>query len=172
MTLSQPIANCYWVAPGKQLAGEYPIDLDEKTSPAKLRALQEGGVTAFIDLTEAHEPARGAPLRPYSHLLGSASHRRFPIRDGSAPGTPEQMTAILDAIDRQIDAEGTVYVHCWGGVGRTGTVIGCWLARHGYKGPAALNQLRELWQACPKSRWRETPERPCQERYILNWREQ
>ena len=23
-----------------------------------------------------------------------------------------------------------VYVHCWGGVGRTGTVVGCWLVRH------------------------------------------
>lgn len=112
--LLQPIKNCYWAVPGKLLAGEYPINLDEKTSLAKLRCLKEGGVTAFIDLTEANEPARGAPLRPYSHLLDSASHRRFPIRDGSVPDSPAQMTAILDAIDRQINAGATVYVHCWG----------------------------------------------------------
>lgn len=166
-----PIANCYWAVPGKLLAGAYPINLDEKTSLAKLRCLKEGGVTAFIDLTEANEPARGSPLRPYSHLLDSASHRRFPIRDGSVPDSPAQMAAILDAIDHQINAGATVYVHCWGGVGRTGTVIGCWLARHGYAGQPALDKLRELWQACPKSRWRRTPESPAQERYILHWKE-
>jgi len=35
------------------------------------------------------------------------------------------MHEILDTIDAALSAKRIVYVHCWGGVGRTGTVIGC-----------------------------------------------
>ena len=42
------------------------------------------------------------------------------------------MVEILDAIDDDLAGGHNVYVHCWGGVGRTGTVVGCWLIRHGY----------------------------------------
>ena len=50
------------------------------------------------------------------------------------------MASILDAIDAALDGGKTVYVHCWGGVGRTGTVVGCWLVRHGKTGDEALRQ--------------------------------
>jgi len=58
----------------------------------------------------------------------------------------------------------------WGGVGRTGVIIGCWLARHRGGGEAALIQLRELWQQCPKSAFRQSPETLEQERYVLDWK--
>lgn len=32
---------------------------------------------------------------------------------------------ILDAIDARLEAGKSVYVHCWGGIGRTDTVAGC-----------------------------------------------
>ena len=38
----------------------------------------------------------------------------------SIPSSPEQTAATLDAIDSAMDDCKTVYVHCWGGVGRTG----------------------------------------------------
>ena len=55
------------------------------------------------------------------------------------------MSDILDAIDAALRDGKTVYVHCWGGVGRTGTVIGCWLVRHGKTGDEALSQIAEWW---------------------------
>ena len=85
------------------------------------------------------------------------------------PDSSEEMTAILDAIDGHLADGRTVYVHCWGGVGRTGTVIGCWLARHGRQGEPALARLRELWRECPKSATRKSPETEEQERYVLEW---
>ena len=166
----RPIEHCYWVAtgelPGRLLAGEYPRNKDEASSRVKLAQLVAAGVTAFIDLTESDEG-----LAPYAQLLDGASHQRFPIRDVSVPGTPELTIAALDAIDQHLAEGRTVYVHCWGGVGRTGTIIGCWLARHGELGDAALERLGELWQANPKSCYRQSPETGEQRRYVRDWRE-
>ena len=47
-------------------------------------------------------------------------------------GIPEHHHPLLDAIDDHLRGGGNVYAHCWGGKGRTGTVVGCWLIRHGY----------------------------------------
>jgi protein-tyrosine phosphatase len=39
------------------------------------------------------------------------------------------MERILATIKRAIDERATEYVHCWGGIGRTGTVVGCWMVQ-------------------------------------------
>ena len=55
------------------------------------------------------------------------------------------MVSILDAIDDSVKVGKPVYVHCWGGVGRTGMVIGCWLLRHGLaKSSDVLDMLMRL----------------------------
>jgi len=162
----RPIEQCYWVVPGRLLAGEYPRNVDEGSSRDKIDALLRAGVTTFVDLTEEGE------LRPYTGLIGAAAwHRRFPVRDAAVPESPAVAAAALDAIDRGIEGGGRVYVHCWGGVGRTGVIVGCWLARHGFPGEAALARLRELWRQCPKSRRRPSPDMWEQERYVLRWTE-
>ena len=46
------------------------------------------------------------------------------IRDMKTPPV-EVMVAILDEIDRCIEHNPAVYLHCWRGRCRTGTVIGC-----------------------------------------------
>ena len=90
----------------------------------------------------------------------------------SVPHNTEQMKAILDAIDDALNDGETLYVHCYGGVGRTGTVVGCWLVRHGLTGDEALAQIAEWWKGVEKS-WRipRSPEMPAQFEYILNWEE-
>ena len=169
-TPPRPIEMCYWVIPGRLLAGEYPRTPHEESSKEKLAALIDAGVSAFIDLTEPYEPAsHGKPMKPYDYLLDGQSHQRFGIRDQSTPASSELTKAALDAIDGHLAAGETVYVHCWGGVGRTGTIIGCWLARHYEPGQAALDRLQELWGENPKSLTRCSPENAEQARYILEW---
>ncbi len=161
--------NVYWVVENRFLAGEYPRNMDEKSSLDKIASLIRAGVSAFVDLTEEDEG-----LSPYSHLVGTfegVSDQRFPITDMSVPAGKDITTAILDAVDDHILHNRTVYLHCWGGVGRTGMIVGCWLARHGLKGRKALERLRELWQACPKSSHRDSPETRKQIQYILDWEE-
>ena len=170
----RPSSNSYWVVPSRFAAGEYPGSWRPAEAEAKLKALLEAGVDHFIDLTQSRE------LRPYSEIaeqqaqrLGrTVGYKRHSIVDASVPRSPEDMAAILDAIDNALDAGKTVYVHCWGGVGRTGTVVGCWLARHGHSGEEALQQIAEWWQGVEKASWHpRSPETPEQLAYVRNWSE-
>ena len=80
------------------------------------------------------------------------------------------MYAILDAIDAALAQERRVYLHCFGGVGRTGTVVGCYLVRHGHSGAQALQELVGWWREVPKStRSPYSPETRQQEQFVLNW---
>ena len=78
----------------------------------------------------------------------------------------------LDAIDEALDAGRNVYVHCWGGIGRTGTVVGCWLVRHGMTGDEALAEIAERWRGMEKRyRHPRSPQTAQQRAYVRNWTE-
>ena len=72
----------------------------------------------------------------------------MPIHDVSTP-TQAQMARILDAIDAALAVGHAVYLHCYGGIGRTGTVVGCYLVRHGMDGEEALAEIARLRQGTP-----------------------
>jgi protein-tyrosine phosphatase len=156
----------YWVRSDQFFAGEYPRKTNTESLRERIDRLILAGITAFIDLTEANEC-----LLPYSGLLKTASYQRFPIKDFSIPRSKETTVAILNAIDYHIEARGMVYLHCMGGVGRTGMIVGCWLARNSNKGESPLIELQKLWNLCPKSNNRRSPETYEQEQYILKWEE-
>ncbi len=84
----------------------------------------------------------------------------------SVPSSENQTIEILDSIKKYIETGAIIYLHCWGGVGRTGVIDGCWLAEHGYPGKAAISRLRVLWKECPKSNGKKDPETDAQEEYI------
>ncbi len=93
---------------------------------------------------------------------------RMPIRDLSVPSR-EEMRAVLDEIDRSIGRNLPVYVHCWGGLGRTGTVVGCYLARHGIAmGWDALRKIKSLRRGTPD--WRaSSPQAESQFAMVRGW---
>ncbi len=45
-------------------------------------------------------------------------------------------------MQRDISLGKRIYVHCWGGHGRTGTVIGAWLVKEGMNAKQALDQIK------------------------------
>jgi len=98
-------------------------------------------------------------------------YRRFPIGDFGLP-EPLQMATSLDAIEGALSAGRRVYLHCWGGIGRTGTTVGCFLVRRGLIGDQALQQLADWWRSVPKSGiYPRSPETDAQARFIRDWTE-
>ena len=171
---NRPILESYWVVPGRLLAGEYPAQFDEEVTRKRLDALIEAGFDLFIDLTISDEADEALPYR--ETLLETAkthkvkvTHLRFPIGDFGLP-SPEKMNSILDAIDEGLQAGRKIYLHCLGGIGRTGTTVGCYLVRQGKSGADALDQLSAWWKSVPKSRYHpRSPETAKQANFILTW---
>lgn len=159
--MKTPVPRSYWVRPGSFLAGEHPSHEDAGWARVRFERFRAAGVTAFVDLTEEGE------LAPYTGFLdGWATHRRFPIRDFCCP-TADEMTAILDELDAALERD-VVYLHCWGGSGRTGTVIGCWLVRHGMDCDDALATIAALRRETAYGQ-RPSPESDEQRAFVRAW---
>lgn len=128
-----------YVLPGRLLAGSYPGGRSESEHVAKLRALLAAGVDTFVCLQETRE--LHSRFRPYIGTLRRLSGERegkddcdpldfwhCPIPDGHITTTHQLEAAVATIVDR-LKAGRVVYVHCWGGHGRTGTVIAALLVK-------------------------------------------
>jgi hypothetical protein len=153
------------------LAGEYPGAKTKDEARRKLRSFLDAGVNFFLDLTEECEG-----LEPYTPLLQEEAtardrgvgYRRLPIPTMDTP-TTERMSEIQQTIEAALEAGRTVYVHCLGGLGRTGTVLGCYLVEHEVSVAEALAEIqrRQRWT---KSGWKKSPQTPAQMDFVKRWR--
>jgi protein-tyrosine phosphatase len=142
-----------------------------------LRRFLAAGVDSFIDLTEAVELQAHGPVEGYEPLVAEAAaklgrdlrYHRVPIRDVDTP-TCATMVEILDLIELEIAFGHTVYLHCYGGVGRTATVVGAHLVRGGISGDAALAEIGVLRAGTPKE-CRRAPETSAQCELVRDWPE-
>jgi protein-tyrosine phosphatase len=147
--LSVP-SNTYWVVPGAFLAGSHPALVDDRVEE-RLSALLAAGIRTFIDLTEQHETdGYAVVLQCLAEERGmEVAYFHFPICDHSVPSA-WTMGRILDVIDRVVADGRPMFVHCFGGIGRTGTAVGCHLRRRG--GATRLDvmaRIAELRQDMP-----------------------
>ncbi|MHC4548618.1 MAG: protein-tyrosine phosphatase family protein [Planctomycetota bacterium] len=138
-TLPVPLERAYWVEPGRLLAGAYPGDLNPDEARAKIQALLHAGIRTFINLMEEHEVNwDGEPFAPYQPLVQEYAREldvetaclHLAIPDTDVP-SPDYMTEIQATIDESLAQDRPVYVHCWGGRGRTGIVVAVYLIRKG-----------------------------------------
>jgi Dual specificity phosphatase, catalytic domain len=186
-SLFRPHDACYYVSPNL-LAGEYPtIKRRSPDDDAELDAAYlDLGIYHFVDLTRPGEK------EPYDDILRQQAiqrgiplekirYHRFPIPDFGIPASVDQMKQILDEIDQVTttnnnnNGNNKVYVHCRGGIGRTGTVIGChFVRRHGWSGEEALQRVNALFQTyssrSAERSW-SSPETPEQMDFVRNWKE-
>ena len=172
-----PFSRSYWVIPEKFLAGYYPGDRQKKVMEQKMRGLLDCGIRCVVNLMEPYErDHEGLLFRDYEPVLKRLTDGgppveccRMPIRDLDVP-SPDFMVQILDRIDNALEEDQPVYIHCWGGRGRTGTVVGCWLIRHGI---AETDTVLEKIQDTSSLRSQgalSLPEMPDQIRMVLSWK--
>jgi len=163
----RPLPNSYWVLPGELLAGEHPLRGVGSPIAARerLRELMDVGIDCFIDLTEPDE------LEAYEHELPTGvQYIRQSIRDHGIPARREHMVEILSDLEHSLRAGRRVYLHCRAGIGRTGTVAGCFLIERGKTGDSALDELNRLWrQSARSTSWPHVPETEDQIDFVRRW---
>jgi protein-tyrosine phosphatase len=177
-----PFPGTYWVIQDQLLAGGYPGDHSEAAMDAKLCALLDAGISSFVNLMEEEEleeHSDGEQFTPYEDRLERlAAERdklieimRHPISSAGTP-TEEEMALILDTIDAEIEGRNSpTYIHCSDGAGRTGLVIGCYLARHNIAvGKDAVAKIHELRTPHPELAELRSPANIVQERMVTRWK--
>jgi Protein-tyrosine phosphatase len=163
--MDRPLANSYWVVPDRVLAGEYPAGIDDTSTRTRLERLLLAGIDSFVDLTEDGE------LPPYRHLLPRhVEYLRSAIVDTRVPNNVSQTRELLAALNAALARRRGVYVHCRAGIGRTGLIVGCFLAEQEGNGKTALKTLNQLWRQSERAAaWPQVPQTAEQADYIRHW---
>jgi protein tyrosine phosphatase (PTP) superfamily phosphohydrolase (DUF442 family) len=163
--------RAYWVQPGRLMAGAIPGSSVLPGAEAKISALASTGIRHIVNLMEPDERDRNGDLFwEYSELCATLgiTVARYPIRDVTAPSV-DVVRAVLTDIDESIAAGRPVYVHCWGGRGRTGVIVGCWLIEHGLASPGdAIDRIAALRSGAADGRM-ISPQTPEQEARVRGW---
>ncbi len=111
-------------------------------------SLAAAGVTTVVDLRAERDANDSDPIAAAAGL--SVVH--LPIRDGQVP-SDEQVARFIDIVDH---AQGTVFLHCGAGVGRTGAMAAAYLTATGQaSGGSALVRnlavgppsIEQMWYA-------------------------
>jgi predicted ATP-grasp superfamily ATP-dependent carboligase len=120
-----------WVIQEKLAASAKP------TSPARMMWLRKRGIDTVVDLTENETPFEAANVKEFG-----GHYVNVPMLD-HVPPTVEQLKKAVNVIKDENKRGRSVLVHCSEGLGRTGTVLACYLAEEqGLDAEAAIREVR------------------------------
>ena len=123
--------NFGWVLDNELAGSQGPVSLQD------LFFLYEQGVRAVIRMEERTIPADTGGYVDIVDMF-------VPVRDFTPPDQ-EQIDRMVDFIDEQAVAGGRpVVVSCYAGIGRTGTVLACYLVGRGWEPAGAIDEVRRL----------------------------
>lgn len=119
-----------WLVDGSLAACRYP------RSESALRELAKCGVTLLVNLHERPHP-------PELLARYGLAEVHLPVPD-FAPPTADQLEHGVAAIEQAVASERKVAVHCRGGLGRTGTLLACYLVKCGLRPSEAIARVRAV----------------------------
>jgi atypical dual specificity phosphatase len=123
------LPNFSWLFENKLAAMAYPESEDAFT------VLSEIGIQAILNLAE-RSYSYETPARIGIHT------RHIPVADFTAP-TLQQVKQAVDMISSCLNKQMPVAVHCMAGLGRTGTILACYLVAIEMPANNAIILIRE-----------------------------
>lgn len=121
-----PLSLSNWVLPGSLCVGGYPSAMSNEKAMTYAQAIVDSGLDTIVNLMQSNELSR---FREYAGLMTHLAKPRpvqflsFPIGDGSCPKDQNSFLALVDDLIKRLQSGRKLYIHCWGGHGRTGTVL-------------------------------------------------
>lgn len=126
-------------------------------------------LTAVLCLQEPNETDfNGRRFWQYT-VPDYVDHLRSPIRDGHPPGRDLGREIVATLHSLLFVEKKNVYLHCWGGHGRTGTIVGCLLRETGMSAEQALAHITAVRSKRPELRTRNSPETYAQRQYVIDY---
>jgi atypical dual specificity phosphatase len=119
-----------WLVEASLAACRYP------RGDAALRELADRGVTLLVNLHERPHPPELLARYGLAEL-----HLAVP---DFTPPAPEQLERGVAAIEQAVASGRKVAVHCGGGLGRTGTLLACYLVKGGLTPSEAIARVRAV----------------------------
>ena len=128
--------NFSWVVAGR-IAGSGQIGgFDAEELDSDLTELEGHGIRAIVSLTTLSLDREMLSQRDISYL-------HIPIQDMHPPSL-EEVGDFIDFVSCREAETRPVAVHCGAGLGRTGTMLACYLVAKGQSAKESLSSLREL----------------------------
>ena len=121
-----------WIVPGRIAAGGHPDRFGDER--AFLQALKLLGFDSVLSLCE--KPADSNVLEELGFQF-----LHVPIGDAQPP-TMEEAQRAVEFIRSRVEADGQIYVHCYAGYGRTGTIVAAYLIAAGSGPFEATREVR------------------------------
>lgn len=165
----KPIEYSYQVS-RNVFAGEHPLfDIYKSSIKGNIPTFLKFGITIFLDLTQSYEVPEYA-----SFLPADVQRISFPIRNCDVPSSVESVIGLFRRLELLMHEQprAKLYIHCHGGVGRTGAIVACYYIYFEHLSfEKALDKMRWQYTQSPRSKFMNAPETKRQIEFVRRFAE-
>lgn len=149
-------------APGKSGPSHLGEKWDRDLMADAERLTGSHGTDVLVTLVEAEELGKLDIPKLFDEMTArGVDVYWYPIRQGNTPGERRAVDALVDHVLSRVYNGETVVVHCTGGLGRSGTIVGCCLRALEYEPERCFEIVRKARDGAIENR--------AQESYVTNY---